>query len=72
MSDDRRPKFSLSFFEMQSSYSLNEMYGDNYGYRSSLNRSMVNHLQNNELKNSNSNRSKMDCWVQPHPIQESS
>lgn len=26
------------------SYDLNEMYGDNYGYRSGLNQSMVNHL----------------------------
>ena len=27
------------------SYSLDEMYGDNYGYRSGLNQSMVHHLQ---------------------------
>ncbi len=31
--------------QMKQSYSLDEMYGDNYGYRSGLNRSMVNHLQ---------------------------
>ncbi len=31
--------------QMKQSYSLDEMYGDNYGYRSSLNGSMVNHLQ---------------------------
>lgn len=31
--------------QMKQSYSLEEMYGDNYGYRSGLNQSMVNHLQ---------------------------
>lgn len=31
--------------QMKQSYSLGEMYGDNYGYRSGLNQSMVNHLQ---------------------------
>jgi hypothetical protein len=31
--------------QMQHSYSLDEMYGDNYGYRSGLNASMVRHLQ---------------------------
>jgi hypothetical protein len=31
--------------QMKQSYSLNEMYGDNYGYRSGLNASMVRHLQ---------------------------
>jgi len=30
--------------QMKQSYSLDEMYGDNYGYRSGLNNSMVNHL----------------------------
>jgi|TARA_B110000037_G_scaffold211178_1_gene262437 hypothetical protein len=30
--------------QMQYSYSLSEMYGDNYGYRSGLNKSMVDHL----------------------------
>lgn len=30
--------------QLQHTYDLNEMYGDNYGYRSSLNRSMVAHL----------------------------
>ncbi len=29
---------------MKQSYSLDEMYGDNYGYRSGLNASMVSHL----------------------------
>jgi hypothetical protein len=32
--------------QMKHSYSLAEMYGDNYGYRSGLNASMVRHLQN--------------------------
>ena len=30
--------------QMKQSYSLDEMYGDTYGYRSGLNQSMVNHL----------------------------
>lgn len=30
--------------QMKQSYNLDEMYGDNYGYRSGLNTSMVNHL----------------------------
>lgn len=37
------PKCGL--LQMKQSYSLDEMYGDNYGYRSGLNSSMVNHLQ---------------------------
>jgi hypothetical protein len=32
--------------QMKQSYNLEEMYGMNYGYRSGLNQSMVNHLQN--------------------------
>lgn len=32
--------------QLKQSYNLNEMYGDNYGYRSSLNSSMVHHLKN--------------------------
>ena len=31
--------------QMKHSYSLDEMYGENYGYRSGLNASMVKHLQ---------------------------
>jgi hypothetical protein len=31
--------------QMKQSYSLSEMYGDNYGYRSGLNSSMVRHLE---------------------------
>ncbi|ABD41829.1 NDP-hexose 3-C-methyltransferase TylCIII [Methanospirillum hungatei JF-1] len=32
--------------QLKQSYNLVEMYGDNYGYRSGLNVSMVNHLKN--------------------------
>ena len=32
--------------QMKQTYDLKEMYGDNYGYRSGLNNSMVIHLQN--------------------------
>jgi hypothetical protein len=32
--------------QLRHSYSLEEMYGDNYGYRSGLNQSMVRHLTN--------------------------
>lgn len=32
--------------QMKQTYSLDEMYGDNYGYRSGLNSSMVSHLTN--------------------------
>lgn len=32
--------------QLKQSYSSNEMYGENYGYRSSLNSSMVTHLTN--------------------------
>ena len=30
--------------QMKQSYDANEMYGDNYGYRSGLNQTMINHL----------------------------
>ena len=32
--------------QLKQSYSLEEMYGDNYGYRSGLNASMIRHLRN--------------------------
>ena len=32
--------------QLKQSYNLDEMYGDNYGYRSGLNASMVRHLTN--------------------------
>lgn len=37
------PKSQL--LQLKHSYSLDEMYGDNYGYRSGLNQSMVDHLR---------------------------
>ena len=36
---------ACGLLQMKQSYSLSEMYGDNYGYRSGLNESMVRHLQ---------------------------
>ncbi len=35
-----------NLLQLKQSYQPDEMYGDNYGYRSSLNISMVNHIQN--------------------------
>jgi len=37
---------SCGLLQMEYSYDLGEMYGENYGYRSGLNASMVLHLQN--------------------------
>ena len=37
---------SCGLLQLQNSYDLKELYGDNYGYRSGLNLSMVNHLKN--------------------------
>lgn len=37
---------SCGLLQMKHSYNLEEMYGENYGYRSGLNSSMVRHLQN--------------------------
>ena len=37
---------SCGLVQLKHSYSLEEMYGENYGYRSGLNASMVRHLQN--------------------------
>ena len=39
--------------QLEHSYELEEMYGDNYGYRSGLNQSMVAHLQNKVKKINN-------------------
>ena len=36
--------FECGLLQLRHSYEANEMYGDNYGYRSGLNQSMVNHL----------------------------
>jgi len=35
-----------NLLQLKQSYSLVEMYGNNYGYRSSLNQSMIKHLRN--------------------------
>src|ERR1043165_1085147 len=35
---------SCGLTQLRHSYNLSELYGDHYGYRSSLNRSMVEHL----------------------------
>ena len=37
---------NCGLLQLEHSYELGEMYGDNYGYRSGLNKSMVSHLQN--------------------------
>jgi len=37
---------SSGLLQLKHSFDLNEMYGDNYGYRSGLNQSMVDHLSN--------------------------
>jgi hypothetical protein len=36
---------SCGLLQMKESYDLDEMYGDNYGYRSGLNNGMVKHLE---------------------------
>ena len=36
--------------QLKQSYDINQMYGENYGYRSSLNSSMVSHLKNKVKK----------------------
>jgi len=43
-------KSSCGLVQLKQSYSLDEMYGMNYGYRSSLNSSMVNHLRDKVQK----------------------
>ena len=37
---------SSGLLQLKHSYEPSEMYGDNYGYRSGLNQSMVDHLTN--------------------------
>lgn len=41
----RDEKQQCGLVQLRQTYELNEMYGENYGYRSSLNRSMVEHLR---------------------------
>src|SRR5258708_31850086 len=40
-----RNRNACGLVQLRQTYDLNEMYVDHYGYRSSLNRTMVNHLQ---------------------------
>ena len=41
---------SCGLVQLKESYPLDEMYGENYGYRSGLNPSMVSHLNENIIK----------------------
>jgi hypothetical protein len=50
---------SCGLLQLEHSYDLNELYGDNYGYRSGLNASMVRHLHSKVediVKRSNLNK----------------
>jgi NDP-4-keto-2,6-dideoxyhexose 3-C-methyltransferase len=40
-----RNRNACGLVQLRQTYDLSEMYGEHYGYRSSLNRTMVNHLQ---------------------------
>ena len=40
---------NCGLLQLRHSFDLNEMYGENYGYRSSLNSSMINHLHNKSI-----------------------
>ncbi|HCS39512.1 MAG TPA: methyltransferase [Anaerolineaceae bacterium] len=42
--NDEKNKAACGLLQLNHSYDLDELYGENYGYRSSLNRSMLNHL----------------------------
>ncbi|MFN8008914.1 MAG: class I SAM-dependent methyltransferase [Terriglobia bacterium] len=42
--DSSRSREACGLLQLRQSYDLGEMYGKNYGYRSSLNRSMADHL----------------------------
>jgi len=55
---------SCGLVQLKHSYSLDEMYGENYGYRSGLNGSMVKHLQNKiEYLEKNYSPSKNDLVI---------
>jgi hypothetical protein len=49
--------------QLRHSFSLNEMYGENYGYRSGLNSSMVSHLQSKADGLERSRNLRPDEWV---------
>ena len=40
----RDPRQACGLVQLRQTYDLDELYGENYGYRSSLNRSMIDHL----------------------------
>ena len=42
--NDEKNKDACGLLQLHHSYDLDELYGENYGYRSGLNRSMLNHL----------------------------
>lgn len=50
---------SCGLVQLRHSYNISEMYGENYGYRSGLNQSMVNHL--------NCKVNKILKWINPQP-----
>lgn len=50
---------NCGLIQLRQSYDLNEMYGQNYGYRSSLNGAMVRHL-----------KSKVEQLVERYPLQK--
>ena len=55
---------SCGLVQLKHSFSLNEMYGENYGYRSGLNASMVRHLQSKiEYLESNYKPTKNDLVI---------
>ena len=50
---------NCSLLQLENSFNPEEMYGENYGYMSSLNQSMFNHLKN-KVNYSNDGRSELD------------
>jgi cyclopropane fatty-acyl-phospholipid synthase-like methyltransferase len=57
--DTARNQKACGLVQLRQSYNLEEMYGENYGYRSSLNQAMVNHL-----------RAKVQQLLARYPLQE--
>jgi hypothetical protein len=49
--------------QLRHSFSMNEMYGENYGYRSGLNASMVSHLQSKAVGLERIRNLQPDEWV---------
>lgn len=48
--NELRDSKSCGLLQLRHSYNFNQLYGDNYGYRSGLNNSMVEHLKNKVKK----------------------